>query len=386
MLEAGFDENGPVIEPDTKDWTWVLDKPCADCGFVAADVDRAELGRLLRDDARGWAAVLAQPGVRERPDEATWSGLEYACHVRDVHRIFAQRLDLMLEQDEPAFGNWDQDATAVEDRYDQQDPAVVGPEVVAAAEAVAARYDALVEAPEETWARRGLRSDGSRFTVDSIARYHLHDVRHHSHDVRELAARATVAAYAADAAAYRDATSELNPDVRAELDRFAAEVGRDATVLEIGSAGGRDARVLEEHGLAVRRTDVTSTFVELIRSQGYAADLLDPLTDDLGGPYDGVWANACLLHVSRADLPVVLRRLAGATRVGGVLAASVKEGDGEEWSAHGHVSAPRRFTYWRAAPWRAALEAAGWRVEELSRNVGPTGQAWLRVRATRTGR
>ena len=60
---------------------------------------------------------------------------------------------------------------------------------MAAAEAVAARYDAIRDAPEETWARRGLRDNGSEFTVDSIARYHLHDVLHHSHDVRGTAAR-----------------------------------------------------------------------------------------------------------------------------------------------------------------------------------------------------
>ena len=173
-----------MIEPDTKDWTWVLDEPCEECGFVAAAVDRAELGRLLREDTAGWAEVLGRPEVGERPDAGTWSPLEYACHVRDVHRVFAERLDLMLEQDEPTFANWDQDATAVEDRYDQQDPAVVATELIAAAEAVAARYDALDAAHEATWARCGLRSNGSRFTVDSIARYHLHDVRHHSHDVR----------------------------------------------------------------------------------------------------------------------------------------------------------------------------------------------------------
>ena len=22
-----------TIEPDTKDWTWVLDRPCPECGF-----------------------------------------------------------------------------------------------------------------------------------------------------------------------------------------------------------------------------------------------------------------------------------------------------------------------------------------------------------------
>jgi 2-polyprenyl-3-methyl-5-hydroxy-6-metoxy-1,4-benzoquinol methylase len=392
------------IEPDTKDWTWVLDEPCPECGYAAAAVARDDLGRLVRDDAVGWSAVLAQPGAAERPDEHTWSPLEYGCHVREVHRIFGERLGLMLDHDEPTFANWDQDVTAVEDRYDLQDPATVAGELVAAAGAVADRYDALLGAPEETWARRGLRDNGSEFTVDSLARYHLHDVLHHSHDVRRGAARATVAAYDANATDYSDATWAMNDEVRAELDWFAGAVGsgRSPTVqdrrllgggnaalswrgavLEIGSAGGRDAVQLEERGLTVRRTDVTPAFVELMRSRGYAADLLDPLNDELGGPYDGVWASACLLHVDRADLPTVLRKLAAATRPGGALAMSLKEGDGEEWSVHGHVRAPRRFTYWREAPLRAVLADAGWRVEGLTHAVGGTGQTWLVTRAVR---
>ena len=61
----------PSIEPDTKDWTWVLREPCPECGFVAADLDRADLGRLVRDDAVGWTAVLRRPtrpsGPTRRP-------------------------------------------------------------------------------------------------------------------------------------------------------------------------------------------------------------------------------------------------------------------------------------------------------------------------------
>jgi len=376
--------SSPAIEPDTKDWTWVLDAPCPECGFVAADLDRAELGRLLRDDAVGWAAVLRQPGATVRPDEQTWSPLEYACHVRDVHRIFGERVALMLDQDEPTFANWDQDEAALAGHYDQQEPVAVGSQLVAAAEAVAARYDALQDAPEATWARRGLRSNGSEFTVDSIARYHLHDVLHHSHDVRDAAARATVSAYDGNAADYSDGSWELNDEVRAELDAFADAVGSGGAVLEIGSAGGRDALQLEARGLSVRRTDVTPAFVELMRSRGYDAELLDPLTDELAGPYDGVWASACLLHVARPDLPVVLRRLAEATRGGGFLAMSLKEGDGEGWSTHGHVQAPRRFVYWREGPLREVLGGAGWRVDRLEHGTGTTGQAWLTIRASRS--
>ena len=36
----------------------------------------------------------------------------------------------------------------------------------------------------KAWDRRGTRSNGSVFTVESLGRYHLHDVVHHLWDVR----------------------------------------------------------------------------------------------------------------------------------------------------------------------------------------------------------
>src|SRR5689334_19199798 len=77
---------GQGIVPDTKDWTWVLRERCPDCGYDASSVAPGDLGPAIRDNAQGWLAVLAQPGATDRPDECTWSPLEYACHVRDVHR------------------------------------------------------------------------------------------------------------------------------------------------------------------------------------------------------------------------------------------------------------------------------------------------------------
>ena len=109
-----------------------------------------------------------------------WSALEYGCHVRDVHRIFNERVRLMLSEDEPRFPNWDQDATAIEDDYGSQDPAVVDVGTRRCGRAVADTYDRV---PPDAWSRRGLRSNGSEFTVASIAVYHLHDIVHHAHDV-----------------------------------------------------------------------------------------------------------------------------------------------------------------------------------------------------------
>ncbi len=168
------------ITPDDKNWTWVLSRPCPDCGFVASDVERGDVGNWIRENAAAWPAVLGRDDVAVRPDDATWSPLEYACHVRDVLKIFLVRVDLMLTADDPAFANWDQDATAVDDDYAGQDPAQVATDLAAAAAAIANRFDTL---HDDEWDRTGNRSDGSRFTVDSLSRYLIHDPVHHLFDV-----------------------------------------------------------------------------------------------------------------------------------------------------------------------------------------------------------
>lgn len=195
----------------------------------------------------------------------------------------------------------------------------------------------------------------------------------------------TILAYNAHANAYRDGNHNLPDYLRSELDEFAASVGAGRRVLEIGSGGGRDAAYLESCGLQVRRTDVTPTFVELLRKDGFPADVINPLLDDLADPdrphelYDAVWANACLLHVERDALPTVLERLRLATRAGGLFRFSVKEGDGEAWSTRGPVAAPRLFVYWMETDLLAVVEQAGWTVLQLKRAQGPSDECWLEV-------
>lgn len=197
----------------------------------------------------------------------------------------------------------------------------------------------------------------------------------------------TVRAYDLDAEAYVGAGSRLPDSVRADIEQFVAAIGTGAHVLEIGSGGGRDARLMEELGLDVRRTDLTPAFVTLLREQGHGCDLIDPLVDDLSsrhGPYDAVWANASLLHVARHDLPTVMSRLAGVTREGGLLRLSVKEGDGEGWSTHGSIRNPRHFTYWRAPALTEVVAGAGWSEVSIRSGVaGKRGETWLELTAVR---
>lgn len=174
------------IPPDTKDWTWVLTRPCPECGFEAFGFERSQVGSMLRDNAATWGSVLTAPAIAQRPSADVWSALEYACHVRDVCRLYDERLELMLTQDDPSYPNWDQDETAIEQRYGHQDPTTVSRELETAAARLADRFDGVTGTE---WERSGNRSDGARFTVESFSRYFVHDLVHHVHDVEAGFAR-----------------------------------------------------------------------------------------------------------------------------------------------------------------------------------------------------
>jgi SAM-dependent methyltransferase len=185
-------------------------------------------------------------------------------------------------------------------------------------------------------------------------------------------------------ASYEQAADKFRESIPKEpnnllIDLLAEGIEPGARLLELGSGTGRDAIELERRGFVVRRTDATQAFVEMMQADGYAADRLNAITDDYGGPYDAVYASAVFLHFDRAQLIEVLRRVARATRV---LAFATREGKGEEWSNR-HLELPRHFVLWQEGPLRELLAATGWTVERLERSESQSG-TWFQILARRS--
>jgi len=167
--------------PDTKDWTWTLARRCDQCGLSAGEIDPAQFAERAFVAAEEWVQILrSSPAVSARPQPDVWSPLEYGAHVRDVYRLFDARLAQLLSEDTPTFSSWDQDETAIAERYSEQDPEVVADELEAAAQVFVARIRSLTS---DQYSRRGFRSDGAEFTVLTFIQYFLHDVIHHLWDV-----------------------------------------------------------------------------------------------------------------------------------------------------------------------------------------------------------
>lgn len=175
------EERTEQAEPDEKDWTWVLQRRCDECGLEAGTVPRDALAERYFLAIEEWVQILREnPAVEVRPAPRVWSPLEYGAHVRDVLVATGERLDLLLTQDDPVFANWDQDEAAREGRYAEQDPEQVAEDLEAVGQRLVSR---IPEIEDAAWSRPGRRSNGSEFTVLTLLRYVLHDVVHHLWDV-----------------------------------------------------------------------------------------------------------------------------------------------------------------------------------------------------------
>lgn len=136
---------------------------------------------------------------------------------------------------------------------------------------------------------------------------------------------ATIAFYDAEASAYADASRRSG-----HLDGFIARLAPGARVLELGCGAGFDSESLLAAGFDVTATDASSKLAA-IASARIGRPVRVMRSDELpeAGAYDGVWANACLLHVPVAALPDILMRIFNSLRPGGVFFASFKSGEGE---------------------------------------------------------
>ncbi|KPG00984.1 SAM-dependent methyltransferase [Rhodopseudomonas sp. AAP120] len=136
----------------------------------------------------------------------------------------------------------------------------------------------------------------------------------------------TLAFYQGNAADYAAWSKHRHVRLNAFLERLPA----GAAILELGCGAGADSAHMIAQGFAVRPTDGSPQMAaQAAQRLGREVEtLLFHQLDDIA-LYDGVWANACLLHVPRDELGGVLTRIWRALKPGGWFYASYKGGEGE---------------------------------------------------------
>jgi hypothetical protein len=158
---------------------------CDQCWFVYDDLAIVDVAVTLRSVGPRYEerkASASDVEVRTRPRADVWSVLEYACHVRDVLRVQSDRVALALAEEQPDFTPMGREERVVNDRYNEQDPAIVAAQITEAANTLASAVEALT--PSQ-WERTGIHHwpTTTERTIVWLARHTVHECEHHLRDI-----------------------------------------------------------------------------------------------------------------------------------------------------------------------------------------------------------
>lgn len=143
----------------------------------------------------------------------------------------------------------------------------------------------------------------------------------------------TIAYYDNDPEAYARQVNSCAMSFLADM--FLADVATAGSILEIGAGAERDAMYFMNSGHRVAIMEPSPGLASLLNTRLSCAPLFDGIirtpVEALSekAAFDGIWCSASLLHVAKADLPDVFKRVMTALRPGGTWLMNFKKGEGE---------------------------------------------------------
>ena len=174
--------------------------------------------------------------------------------------------------------------------------------------------------------------------------------------------------YNQSAAAYAEKTASFFQ--QKEMECFSSAFPPGGKILDLGCGAGRDAKQFSEMGFSVTGIDFSEELLALARQTAPEAVFqlqdLEDLSSFAPDSFDGVWANASLLHLEKARLPGVLVQINAVLKAGGSFFLSLKQGTGEGIvldERYGGI--PKFFAYYQPEEITAFLEDAGFAVNAI---------------------
>lgn len=126
----------------------------------------------------------------------------------------------------------------------------------------------------------------------------------------------------------------VHADVSGLYARFEPLLPAGAKIIDIGCGSGRDAKHFMDAGYTVTAIDGSPELckqAEKLLGTSVPCMLFQEI--DFNEEYDGAWACSSLLHLPKAELPDVMRRICKALKPSGIFYASFKYGETERVSS-----------------------------------------------------
>lgn len=171
------------------------------------------------------------------------------------------------------------------------------------------------------------------------------------------------------------------------LQKTLANVSKEAKLFEIGSGSGRDAMYIQSLGYTIQPTDAAQSFLKIMRDNGLNPIKFDLITDNFNEKYDYILANAVLVHFTKADVELVVRKIHDALNDKGIFALAVKykaDHEGGEWLDADELGEKRFFNYYDKESITALLEYNGFIIKSIE-IVGGLRSNWLDIIAVKKG-
>jgi hypothetical protein len=158
---------------------------CAECAFTYDVATAPAAGAAIAAACAEASTLLVRHAATAptRPAPATWSVLEYGCHLRDVLLVQRERVLLALRVDEPAPDPMGREERAVHDGYAEQVPTDVARQLTDASALFTHVLDRL---DTNQWDRTMIYNypEPAPRSLRWVAVHTEHEARHHLADIR----------------------------------------------------------------------------------------------------------------------------------------------------------------------------------------------------------
>lgn len=188
----------------------------------------------------------------------------------------------------------------------------------------------------------------------------------------------TIAQYQAEADGFKKGT--WDHDVSQNRDALVAAMPKNpGKILDLGCGPGRDLVAFKAQGHTVIGLDATPAFVEMAQASG--CEVWQQSFFSLNLPpetFDGIFANASLLHVPRGEIVGILKDLWHSLVTNGALVISMGRGDWEGYTARD--TGYRYVVAWQYETLAPCVEQAGFEI--IDHYYRPPGlplqqQSWI---------